>query len=492
MQQSRKKSGTAGEFDSETLTWTGASRTAVFVASAQARASKIVVTVATGAPKQSPTVEISATELEVNGAVATATVTTDGPAVTLSTSDPAVASVSGTTVTAVAAGTATITATWEEDDTYVGGTKTFTVTVTANTPVSGDKYVKVTSTADITDGEYLIVYEEGSVAFNGGLETLDAASNTIEVVLNNNEIAVTNETTAAEFKIDVTAGTLKSASGYYIGQTSDANGLASSATEAYTNTLSFDTDGNANIVSSGGAYLRYNSASNQARFRYYKSTSYTGQKAIQLYKKVSATPEPITITISAAGYSTLYYGTKNLTVPEGMEAYTVKVTTKVERSTTYEAGDVIPAGTGVVLKAAQGTYEFAVAAEAGAKDANNMLHGNDVKTTTTGGTYYYALTLNANKDIDSAGFYWMKENGAAYEAGAHKAYLALDKTFTELAEGTETGVKGFLALPGDGIVTGIDSVNTGSTSEIYNLAGQRLQKLQRGVNIVNGKKVMVK
>ena len=159
-------------------------------------------------------------------------------------------------------------------------------------PVTGDKYVKVTSTADLTSGQYLIVYAEVSVAFDGSLETLDAASNTIEVILNDDEIDFTSETAAAEFTIDITAGTIKSASGYYIGQTSDANGLASSTTTAYTNTISFDEDGNANIVS-GGAYLRYNIASNQTRFRYYKSSSYTNQKAIQLYKKVT---EPATET----------------------------------------------------------------------------------------------------------------------------------------------------------------------------------------------------
>ena len=30
------------------------------------------------------------------------------------------------------------------------------------------------------------------------------------------------------------------------------------------------------------------------------------------------------------------------------------------------------------------------------------------------------------------------------------------------------------------------------TGEIYNLSGQRLQKMQRGINIVNGRKVIVK
>ena len=171
--------------------------------------------------------------------------------------------------------------------TMPGHAVAISATATENVPpITGDKYVKVTSDEDLTSGQYLIIYEEGSVAFNGGLEALDASDNTIEVVLNNNEIAATSATTAAEFTIDVTAGTIKSASGLYIGQTSDANGLASSTETAYTNTLSIVTDGNVNIVSSGGAYLRYNSTSDQSRFRYYKSSTYSSQKAIQLYKKV--------------------------------------------------------------------------------------------------------------------------------------------------------------------------------------------------------------
>lgn len=149
---------------------------------------------------------------------------------------------------------------------------------------SATYYVKVTSAADLTDGEYLIVYEEGSLAMNGGLtDKLDAVSNSISVVIDNNKIAVSDAVDAAAFTYDATAKTLKGAGGLYMGQTSDANGLASSATTTYENTISFD-EGDANIVS-GGAYLRYNSASNQTRFRYYKSSSYTGQKAVALYKK---------------------------------------------------------------------------------------------------------------------------------------------------------------------------------------------------------------
>ena len=93
-------------------------------------------------------------------------------------------------------------------------------------------------------------------------------------------------------------------SGYYIGQTSNANGLKSNKTTTYANTISINNDGSVNFVS-GGAYLRYNSASDQLRFRYYKSSSYTGQKAIHLYKLTET-----------AGSSTTYYLTLSESVCE--------------------------------------------------------------------------------------------------------------------------------------------------------------------------------
>ena len=181
-----------------------------------------------------------------------------------------------------------------DDFTYTFEMPAENVTISATAvedvpPTPGNMYVKVTSTNDLTSGQYLIVYEEGNVAFDGGLETLDAAGNTIGVTIQNDEISITAETAAAEFTIDMTAGTIKSASGLYIGQTSDANGMQSSAETAYTNTISIDEVGNAVVVSSN-AHLRYNNASNQNRFRYYKSASYSAQKAIQLYKKVETLP----------------------------------------------------------------------------------------------------------------------------------------------------------------------------------------------------------
>lgn len=147
-------------------------------------------------------------------------------------------------------------------------------------------YTKVTSTAGITSGDYLIVYETGEVAFNGGLETLDATSNTVSVSIDvNNRIEATSAMNAAKFTIDVTAGTILSASGKYIGVSSNSNGLKQTEeSSTYTHSFEIDDDGNASITASFSGStmsLRYNSSTGQERFRYYKNA---GQKAIQLYK----------------------------------------------------------------------------------------------------------------------------------------------------------------------------------------------------------------
>lgn len=165
-------------------------------------------------------------------------------------------------------------------------------------------YKRISTVGELEDGDYLIVYEAGNVAFNGGLETLDAVSNTIAVTITNQTIESTTETDAAVFTLAKSGNyTIRSASGRYIGQNTDANGLGTSTDSGtYSNTISFDdSDGSVHIVSSL-AHLRYNSTSGQTRFRYYKSGSYTNQKAIHLYKKVT--------TGSGTGTSYSNYSTK--------------------------------------------------------------------------------------------------------------------------------------------------------------------------------------
>ena len=147
------------------------------------------------------------------------------------------------------------------------------------------KFVKVTSAPSDWSGTYLIVYETGKVAFDGSRSTFDAVNNTKSVTITNNEIEATDEMKAVAFTIakSGTNYTIKGASGKYIGNNSNSNALTTSTT-ALNNTLAFVSANDITIKGNGGAYLRYNASSDQKRFRYYKSSSYTGQKAIQLYK----------------------------------------------------------------------------------------------------------------------------------------------------------------------------------------------------------------
>lgn len=190
-------------------------------------------------------------------------------------------------------------------------------------------YVKVTSTAELTDGDYLIVYEDedGAVAFDGGLETLDAASNTIEVVITEDGIKQTKTVDAAIFTYNSANGTLKSASGYYIGRTANSNGLNVSKTEGYTNTISFN-NGNAIITASGGCILRYNATAGQDRFRYYKS----GQQAIQLYKLEDNRQDPGMSWNASSATATIEDGDViNFTAPTLTAGYATGIT--------YESSD---------------------------------------------------------------------------------------------------------------------------------------------------------
>ncbi len=70
--------------------------------------------------------------------------------------------------------------------------------------------------------------------------------------------------------------------------------------------------------------------------------------------------------------------------------------------------------------------------------------------------------------------------------------VAEGKAYLEVAK---PGVKGFAFSFADQ-ADGINEVNgqwsTANGQSIYNLAGQRIQKMQKGINIVNGKKVVLK
>lgn len=275
--------------------------------------------------------------------------------ITYSSNNPSVASVDASTGAITlggALGTATITATFAGNTKYNAATATYTFKVTAASAATGD-YEKVTSVNDLTDGEYLIVYETGSVAFNGGLSELDAASNYIAVTITDNKVESNETVDAAIFTIEAVDGgyTILSSSNKYIGHGKDENKLTASDSPLI-NSISFEENGDVNIIGSGGAYLRYNANSGQERFRYFKSSTYTNQKAIQLYKKTSSSasvaapvitpetgtyetrPQTVSITCSTEG-ATIYYTTDGSTPTTSSSVYTGSF--NVSKNTTIKA-----------------------------------------------------------------------------------------------------------------------------------------------------------
>lgn len=206
---------------------------------------------------------------------------------------------------------------------------------------------------------------------------------------------------------------------------------------------------------------------------------------IQVSKIVYYAPASaeIKVNIGATGYATLYYSDRALVVPENVYAYTYKVTNgKLDESYLYNAGETIPAATGVVLKAAPGEYTFAASQNAGDVDADNLLKGSDEAALTTGGAVYYKLSLNKAGDANSVGFYYGAADGAAFTNGAHKAYLALPAA---------SGVRAFLF--NGNTTTGIQNVTSNNAAtQVYDLQGRRVQSAQKGLYIINGKKVLVK
>lgn len=173
------------------------------------------------------------------------------------------------------------------------------------------------------------------------------------------------------------------------------------------------------------------------------------------------------VTISAAGYATLYSPVA-LTIPSGVTAY-VATDNDTYLSLTAVDGGIIPAETGVILAGAEGTYNFAITT--GGSVGSNALTGTEVAIARPENSYILSTSGGTN-----VGFY---KDGVQTIPG-FKAYLPA---------GGVSPVKTFVFDE-----TGIESVGseTKANGAIYTLAGQRVAKAQKGLYIVNGKKVLVK
>lgn len=209
-----------------------------------------------------------------------------------------------------------------------------------------------------------------------------------------------------------------------------------------------------------------------------KDTEKTNQSEDFDYVVVKASlPATETVSVSEAGYAT--YATKyNVEVPndENVKVMTVKVNDDNSTITLNEidANTVIPAGTGILVKAPAGNCDFVVTSKEGAKLEHNSLIAATTDVTSADDKFF-ALTKLGEK----VGFA-LVENGVVIPAG--KAYL-------EVTKGTAAAK--FFGL--DGEATGINSVKTAKADgAYYTLEGVKTTKPVKGLYIHNGKKIVVK
>ena len=190
------------------------------------------------------------------------------------------------------------------------------------------------------------------------------------------------------------------------------------------------------------------------------------------------------------------YSDQALVVPAGVKAAVVTANGEgIRNEYRYNSGDVIPAGTGVLLKGGKGNSFYLSASESTEMaPEDNLLHGTltDEMTNVAGADKYYKLSYDRATGTE-IGFYWGAANGGAFMNKGGKAFLAIPAT---LQAAQLTGFSLF-DLDNNQAVTGIEhaTATPAATLRVYDLNGRRINvnhvdELPQGIYVINGKKVI--
>lgn len=210
---------------------------------------------------------------------------------------------------------------------------------------------------------------------------------------------------------------------------------------------------------------------------YWQSGDYQLKLYAQWQANVHANEDP---DHSGVYYSTFYDDTAAYEIPEGVTAYTASLNGNT-LSLNAISGNILPKGTGVILKAAQDEIDLIPIADTSEPAPNNLLTGTtgDSEEAQQNGYVYYKLSYGQNK----LGFYLVGDNDSLV---AHKAYVRMAKGASSTALSClrfvedETGLHAVAAL---------DSIPTVTAS--YDLSGRVMTTPpEAGFGIVNGKKTI--
>lgn len=186
--------------------------------------------------------------------------------------------------------------------------------------------------------------------------------------------------------------------------------------------------------------------------------------------------DKLNFVIGSAGWATTHLPF-DVVMPETVKAYAVESTSA--ESATLTQKDDIPAGEGAILEG-QGTHTLTIA-KASSDWTENKLEGTNVDLQVTGPAY--VLSMPEGKKV---GLYSAQLTNGQFKNNANKAYLPASAVASDAR---------FLVFSfGDDMETGItetenENVKT-ENGEVYDLSGRRVLGVQKGIFIVNGKKVV--
>lgn len=354
---------------------------------------------------------------------------------------------------------------------------------------SSTVYNKVTSIDELEEGAIYLIVAEGQ----GKALSAQSGSYRSAVNITIDGQSISTSVNGSNLPYELTLGMVNgnytfydATDGTYLAYNGNKNTVhtasdASSTVAQWTITIADGTTTIANAATTG-RILQYNSG--DPRF-----ACYTGsQQPVTLYKKAAAATTG-TFTIGKAGYAT-FFTDWTFVMPEGVEGgiVTGAADGRLTVDYRYTAGTTVPANTGLLLKGAADTYPYDLSTDTPDAPEVNYLKGSVNGGLTEGeGCLFYMLSYDATGE--NLGFYWGADDGAAFESGAGKAYLALPQTVA-------SQVRGFVL---DGPTTGISGITTdgpAAPAAVYSLTGVRMgtttDGLPAGIYIVGGKKVLVK
>lgn len=360
------------------------------------------------------------------------------------------------TITVVGAGEATITATVDGGETYKSASASVKISVVAADAVlSVTEFTEVVLTKENIDGNgYLSVttdnwnYDKtyGDGKYKGDFYNMSQAARKLSIKVKGAkafEALVQNTNAGRTYTVTVGGG--------------DAQTIDHGATGVESSGIIECADGIITITLAGTGSSVY-------------------PVAIKLYPEL-----PVTKSISAAGYATLYSDKAlDFTAVDGLTAYVGTLDGSTVRFTAVEK---VAAGAGVLLKGAEGDYVIPVAADATGAAGGDLLLGvledTEIEATDANGTNFVLMD-----GASGVGFY--KVSDAGFTVGAGTAYLSVPTA--------EAGSKLFIGFDGD-TATAIETIgkaDTNADAPAYNLAGQRVNNGYKGIVVRNGRKVVNK